>query len=75
MFLWLYNYFDYFTDGAYEGQSIDTMIEEMDGGGLYNIVGEQEDDFRDEERTRDDDYMGKKGYGLVGQLLYGTPMA
>lgn len=56
MFLWLYNYFDYFTDDAYEGHSIDTMIEEMDGSGLYNIVGEQEDDYRDEERTRDDDY-------------------
>ena len=50
------DYFDYFTDDVYEGHSIDTMIEEMDGGGLYNIVGEQEDDYRDEERTRDDDY-------------------
>ncbi|WP_395054672.1 hypothetical protein [Flavobacterium sp.] len=31
------------------------MIEEMDGGGMYNILGEQEDDYRSNQRTGNED--------------------
>ncbi len=40
---------------TYSGHSIDTMIEEMDGGGMYNILGEQEDDYRSNQRTGNED--------------------
>ena len=49
--------FDYFGDDTYLGHSIDTMIEEMSGGGMYDLLGDQEDDYRGDVRAANgDDY-------------------